>query len=93
MKFRETETKPNQVPKQAKLFGEIRERWLWVEPSVWTERMLTAKCILCRAGVVFPGNSLRNGLSVLEEVKPPTGEPCAGKPHARFGGRGNQVTN
>jgi hypothetical protein len=20
--------------------------------------------------------------------KPPTGEPCAGKPHARFGGRG-----
>jgi RNA-directed DNA polymerase len=36
------ETKPNQVPKQAKLFGEIQERWLWVEPSVWTERMLTA---------------------------------------------------
>jgi hypothetical protein len=21
-------------------------------------------------------------------LKPPTGEPCAGKPHARFGGRG-----
>src|SRR5215208_4893708 len=22
--------------------------------------------------------------------KPPTGEPCAGKPHARFGGRGRR---
>ncbi|MEJ2111845.1 MAG: hypothetical protein P8Z37_18440, partial [Acidobacteriota bacterium] len=22
--------------------GEIRDRWDWVEPSVWTERMLTA---------------------------------------------------
>ena len=42
MKFWETETKPNQVSKQAKLFGEIRDRWSWVEPSVWTERMLTA---------------------------------------------------
>jgi len=26
----------------AKQAGEIRERWKWVEPSVWTERMLTA---------------------------------------------------
>ena len=25
----------------------------------------------------------------LVEVKTSTGEPCAGKPHARFGGRGN----
>ena len=23
--------------------------------------------------------------------KPPTGEPCAGKPHARFGGRGGEA--
>jgi hypothetical protein len=22
--------------------------------------------------------------------KPPTGEPCAGEPHARFGGRGRR---
>jgi RNA-directed DNA polymerase len=42
VKFRETETTPNPVPNQAKLFGEIRDRWFWVEPSVWTERMLTA---------------------------------------------------
>ena len=26
----------------AKPAGEIRDRWSWVEPSVWTERMLTA---------------------------------------------------
>jgi hypothetical protein len=25
-------------PKQA---GDTRDRWWWVEPSVWTERMLT----------------------------------------------------
>jgi len=42
VKFREMEAKPNPVPKQAKLFGEIYDRWSWVEPSVWTERMLTA---------------------------------------------------
>ena len=23
-------------------------------------------------------------------LKPPTGEPCAGEPHARFGGRGGR---
>jgi predicted phosphodiesterase len=28
-----------ETPKQA---GEIRARWAWTEPSVWTERMLTA---------------------------------------------------
>ena len=27
-------------------------------------------------------------MSILFEVKPPTGEPCAGNPPARFGGRG-----
>lgn len=30
------------VPGTATQAGEIRARWLWVEPSVWTERMLTA---------------------------------------------------
>ena len=28
--------------------------------------------------------------SVLLQVKPPTGEPCAGEPHARFGGKGDR---
>ena len=37
-----TENKPAGVPEKAKQAGEIRDRWDWVEPSVWTERMLTA---------------------------------------------------
>lgn len=37
-----TENKPAEVPERAKQAGKIRDRWDWVEPSVWTERMLTA---------------------------------------------------
>lgn len=34
---------PAQVSKQeAKQAGEVRARWAWAEPCVWTERMLTA---------------------------------------------------
>jgi RNA-directed DNA polymerase len=36
------EEKPAVVPERAKQAGEIWNRWNWVEPSVWTERMLTA---------------------------------------------------
>jgi RNA-directed DNA polymerase len=39
---RTTENKPAEVPETATQAGEIRARWHWVEPSVWTERMLTA---------------------------------------------------
>jgi len=39
---RTTENRPAGVPKTATQAGEIRDRWDWVEPSVWTERMLTA---------------------------------------------------
>ncbi len=35
-------TQPAGVPETATQAGEIRARWAWVEPSVWTERMLTA---------------------------------------------------
>jgi RNA-directed DNA polymerase len=37
-----TETQPVAVPTKAKRTGETLSRWLWVEPTVWTERMLTA---------------------------------------------------
>ena len=37
-----TEKQPAAVPARAKRAGEILGRWLWVEPTVWTERMLTA---------------------------------------------------
>jgi len=39
---RRLEETPAGVPSEAKQAGEIRVRWPWVEPSVWTERMLTA---------------------------------------------------
>lgn len=42
MRDRRTERTPAAVPEKAKQAGEIRARWSWVEPSVWTERMLTA---------------------------------------------------
>src|SRR4051794_21500930 len=35
------EQQPTAVP-MAKQVGEIQGRWPWVEPSVWTGRMLTA---------------------------------------------------
>ncbi len=38
---RQTEATPAAVP-EAKQVGEIRARWPWVEPEVWTDRMLTA---------------------------------------------------
>jgi RNA-directed DNA polymerase len=37
-----TENQPEAVPKRAKRAGEIFLRWSWVEPRVWSERMLTA---------------------------------------------------
>lgn len=33
---------PASVPAKAKQAGEVRARWAWTEPSVWSERMLTA---------------------------------------------------
>jgi len=39
---RAAENQPAGVLETATQAGEIRDRWNWVEPSVWTERMLTA---------------------------------------------------
>lgn len=36
------ERKPAAVPDKATQAGDIRARWAWVEPSVWTDRMLEA---------------------------------------------------
>ena len=37
-----TDPSPATVPATAKHVGEVRSRWDWTEPSVWTDRMLTA---------------------------------------------------
>lgn len=42
VKDRATEGTPAKVPAKAKQAGEALDRWSWVEPSVWTERMLAA---------------------------------------------------
>src|SRR5215213_11857568 len=42
MKDRESEATPAPVPTRAIQAGDIQGRWSWVEPSVWTDRMLTA---------------------------------------------------
>jgi RNA-directed DNA polymerase len=50
---RSSEDKPSSVPATAKQGGEARGRWPWVEPAVWTERMLTALEEGVRGGVWF----------------------------------------
>ena len=42
MKDRSAEEQPAGVSERAKQAGDIRDRWSWVEPSAWTDRMLTA---------------------------------------------------
>ena len=37
-----TEYQLEAVPPGARRSGDTRSRWAWVEPLVWTERMLTA---------------------------------------------------
>jgi RNA-directed DNA polymerase len=42
VKDKQGEQTPARVSRKTKQVGEIRSRWGWVEPSVWTDRMLTA---------------------------------------------------
>jgi RNA-directed DNA polymerase len=40
VKDRTKEQQPSSVPERAQQGGDIQARWAWVEPAVWTERML-----------------------------------------------------
>ena len=78
------------------------QEWSWIEPRIWTERMLAASHrgstaargasgpvrLLCRALAFQLALRPCFGPPVLLKVKPSTGEPDAGDPHVRFGGRG-----
>jgi hypothetical protein len=78
------------------------QEWSWIEPRIWTERMLAASHrgstaargasgpvrLLCRALAFQLALRPCFGPPVLLQVKPSTGEPDAGDPHVRFGGRG-----
>jgi RNA-directed DNA polymerase len=46
------EERPAAVP-EAKQAGEVRARWAWTEPRVWTERMLTALEVGVKGGKWF----------------------------------------
>jgi len=47
------EQQPSAVPVTAQQGGEVRGRWHWTEPAVWTERMLTALEEGVKGGVWF----------------------------------------
>jgi RNA-directed DNA polymerase len=70
---RKREEGPAAVSQGTKQAGEIRARWAWVEPSVWTERMLTALEVGVRGGKWFSWMdkvyALANLRSAFEQVK------------------------
>src|SRR5436190_21856196 len=45
--------RPSAVPNSARQDGDVRSRWAWTEPAVWTERMLTALEQGVKGGVWF----------------------------------------
>lgn len=47
------EERPSGVPATATQDGDVRVRWAWAEPGVWTERMLTALETGVKGGVWF----------------------------------------
>jgi RNA-directed DNA polymerase len=68
-----SEAQPAGVPLQAKQAGETSDRWSWVEPSVWTERMLTALETGVKGGkwysLIDKVSSLANLKSAFAQVK------------------------
>lgn len=73
MKVSQSEEPPAGVSEKAKQAGEIEGRWSWVEPSVWTPRMLTALQEGVKGGkwysLIDKVSSLRNLQSAFTQVK------------------------
>lgn len=96
MTNRDEEARPAVVP-EAKQAGEVRARWAWTEPCVWTERMLTALEEGVKGGVWF---SLIDKVSAPRVLRWAFGEVrknggAAGVDHqtiAMYGERGEQQT-
>jgi len=61
-------------------------KWFVLMDKLRFRSSAPVECLLRQAWAIFSHRSLPHGLSALSEVRPPTGEPCAGGPHARFGG-------
>jgi RNA-directed DNA polymerase len=79
MRNGQTERQPAAVPLRAKQAGEAQDRWCWVEPSVWTERMLTALQTGVKGGkwysLIDKVSSLGNLKSAFAKVKRNDGSP------------------
>src|SRR5947208_596729 len=73
MRDRQLEAEPASVPARAKQAGETQGRWSWVEPSVWTERMLAALEVGVKGGkwysLIDKVSSLQNLKSAFAKVK------------------------
>jgi RNA-directed DNA polymerase len=73
VRAKQTEAELAEVPEKAKQARETRGRWSWVEPSVWTERMLTALEVGVKGGkwysLIDKVSSLRNLESAFLQVK------------------------
>ena len=52
----ETESRPAGVTQASTQAGEVRARWAWSEPSVWTDRMLCALQDGVKRGLWYRGN-------------------------------------
>jgi RNA-directed DNA polymerase len=75
------------VPAKAKQAGKVQGRWSWVEPSVWTQRMLTALEVGVKGGQWFSlidkVYDRRNLSSAYQQVKRNQGS--AGVDHVTIG--------
>jgi len=99
------EEKRSSVSETTKQERDTRQKWHWVEPSVWTDKMLTAleRCAKGELWIIFVISTkpliimgfshypkpIRNYVGLLNE-ETISGEPYAGEPLVRFGGRGVQ---
>ena len=105
------QTQPAAVPSVATQAGDVRARWAWIEPALWSERMLKAleegvkggKWYSLMAAIINAGPMLSSPIWDCSRWpqpgswrfnplggEPPTGEPDAGDPPVRFGGRGSR---
>ena len=91
------------VTERAKQAETTPSEWAWVDRTIWTERMLAALGNGVKGSWWPVVGQLQNSLSWSFSLKqtpatgepipmwePLTGEPYAGKPHVRFGGRGGR---
>jgi RNA-directed DNA polymerase len=87
------EASPPAVPATAQQGGEVHERWLWVEPAVWTERMLTALEAGVKGDVWFRliDKVWTEGNLLASYAKVAANEGAPGVDHITVAGFGNEL--